>query len=653
LSTSFRGNTTVRWPALPIVLFVASITGAEGPPRASEWPSHGHDPGGQRFSPLAQITRDNVARLERAWTYHTGEIDPTVAIGRNGFAFQCTPLVVDGVLYLITPSYRVVALDAETGRERWRFDPRLALEPGGDYPRSRGVAYWEGDAPRGRARQRILFGTGDGRLIALDARTGRPCPDFGRSGEVDLKAGLTDRWPDALYMVTAPPAVYGNLAMVGARIGEWPGQGVSGDVRAFDVRTGALAWRFHTVPRPGEFGNDTWEGESWKDRSGVNAWATISVDKERGLAFLPLGAPAHDFYGGDRKGENLFANSVVAVEAATGRRVWHYQTIHHDLWDRDIPAQPVLLTVRRAGRRVPAVAVMNKAGSIFILDRATGRPLLPVEERPVPPSRVPGEQAWPTQPVPLLPPPLVRHAITRDELTEVTPESRRFCTELFDTLHNAGPWEPFGVEPTLRFPGLLGGATWSGGSFDPRSGLLYVNLNELGAVGWVAPPGAPRAPWPRRFWDHREWPCQKPPWGTLNAIDAGSGEVRWRVPLGFVEELAARGIDDTGAPSLGGSIVTAGGLVFIGGSNDRRFRAFDAATGKLLWTAALEGSGHATPITYRGRRSGRQFVVIAAGGGGYLSRHSADALVAFALPRGRRPDKTPRPPAGPAATSGT
>jgi glucose dehydrogenase len=618
-----------------VLLFAlaACFTPAAFAQASLEWRAYGGDAGGQRFSPLKEITRENVARLERAWTYHTGEIDPAVKQGKDGFAFQCTPLVVDGVMYLSTPLNRVVALDAETGRELWKHDPQLDLKKVPNYPRSRGVAYWESRA-RGGVLKRIFFGTNDGRLIALDAATGGACVDFGANGEVDLRVGVADAFQDEKYMVTSPPAVFKDLVIVGgARLPENVPQGPSGDVRAFDARTGKLVWTFHTIPRPGEFGYETWPAGAGKNRTGVNAWGPLSVDEARGLLFVPLGAPAYDHFGGDRRGQNLFANCIVALDAATGRRRWHYQVVHHDIWDYDIPAQPALITVKRNGRSIPAVAVLTKSGFLFVFDRVTGRPLVEIKERPVPQSTVPGEESWPTQPMPAGPPQLVRNRITRDEITNATPESRKYCLALFDTLeHPGGAYQPFGTKPTLRFPGTLGGATWSGASFDPASGLLYTNVNELGTYGRVAPPGEPRAAWPKRFWDENQWPCQQPPWGKLVAVDVNSGRLTWDVPLGVVEELAAKGVTGTGAPNLGGSIVTAGGLVFIGGSNDKRFRAFDAATGRVLWEAKLEGSGHATPVTYRGRRAGRQFVVIAAGGGGYLSRHSADAVVAFALP---------------------
>lgn len=599
-----------------------------------EWRSYGGDPGGVRYSPLKQINRVNVTQLERAWTYHTGEIDQNAGKGKDSPAFQCTPIVVGGLAYLSTPNNRIIALEAETGRERWVFDPKLDRTKVHNFARSRGVAYWEGNAGRGRAGKRILFGTNDGRLIAINAVTGVLCADFGRNGEVDLRQGVADAFPEENYMVTSPPAVYRNLVIVGgARLTETSFPGPSGDVRAFDARTGGLVWRFHTIPRPGQFGHKTWEGDSWEGRSGVNAWGALSVDIQRGLVFVPLGAPAYDHYGGDRKGQNLFANSIVALNAATGKRVWHYQVVHHDIWDYDIPAQPNLITLRRDGRTIPAVVALTKSGFVFVFDRRDGKPFFEIKEQVVPKSSVPGEASWPTQPIPVKPPQLVRNKIIREEISHVTSESHKYCLELFDSLeHPGGAYQPWDVKPRLRFPGTLGGATWSGASFDPATGLLYVNVNELGAMGWVAGAGEKRAPWPKRFWDQNEWPCQRPPWGKLMAIDLNRGDIRWSVPLGTIEELDAKGLPDTGTPNLGGSIVTAGGLVFVGGSNDRRFRAFDAETGQVLWVAKLEGSGHATPITYLGRKTGRQYVVIAAGGGGYLSRHSADVLAAYALP---------------------
>jgi len=618
-----------------------------------EWRSYGHDPGGMRFSPLKQISRANVHRLQRAWTYHTGEISWS-SIQRGGpiAAFETTPLMVDGVLYFTTPASRVIALEAETGKEIWIFDPFPSDIGTRHTLQNRGAAYWQGSSPltcggaTNGVDKRIFYATIDARLLALDPQTGKPCRGFGNGGAINLRADVADRWPKGTYEATSPPAVYKDLVITGAGLQEHPSKGPSGAVRAFDVRTGKLVWRFDTVPRPGEVGHDTWEGDSWKDRSGTNVWSIMSVDVQRGIVFLPLGSPSYDFYGADRKGQNLFGNSLVALNAATGRLRWYYQMVHHDIWDYDLPAPPNLLTLRRAGREVPAVAQVTKMGFVFVLDRLTGEPLFPVEERPVPQSRVPGEATWPTQPFPIKPPPLARISITREDITTVTPESNKYCLENFGAVLPGRIFNPWGLELTLAVPGTLGGATWSGTSFDPSLGYLFVNVNEVGALGLLKPQpaDAPEAykwttKWGEfaRFWDENHYPCQQPPWGTLNAIDMSTGEIAWKVPLGVMDELEAKGIPKTGVPSLGGSIATAGGLVFIAGTNDSRFRAFDSQTGKELWVTRLEANGHATPMTFLGKKSGRQFVVIAAGGSGFygtldMPEKFSDTLAAFALP---------------------
>jgi quinoprotein glucose dehydrogenase len=588
---------------------------------------------------LADITRENVATLAVTWTFHTGDFSGGRGPRPDRMVpgVQTRPIVADGLVYVTTPSSVVIAVDGDTGREAWRYDPQGG-RPERCYEPHRGVALWTSDGPS--PTRTVFSGTCDGRLVALDAATGRPRAEFGTGGMLELRRGVDARNGDA-YAITSPPAIWRDLVIVGGLVPEERPRGPSGDVRAFDVRTGAERWRFHTVPLPGETGHDTWPADGWQRRTGVNVWSSMAVDVERGLLFLPVGSPSYDFYGGDREGQNLFGSSLVALDAATGRRRWHAQLVHHDLWDFDPPAQPILADVPREGRLVPAVIQLTKMGLVFVFDRTTGEPVFGIEERPVPASDVPGEHAWPTQPFPVKPPPLARTAaLTREELTTVTAESRRECEALFDRVRSGGLFTPPGRELTLSFPGTLGGATWSGGAVDPVSSYLIVNTNEVGAVGQMAPrPPGGVLPFARtspqgayaRFWDSHELPCQQPPWGRLNAVDLTTGSIAWQVPLGNAPALADRGITGTGTPNLGGAIVTAGGLVFIGGANDSRFRAFDLRTGRELWRADLPASGHATPTTFRSR-AGRQIVLIAAGGGGKFSRAISDAIVAFALP---------------------
>jgi quinoprotein glucose dehydrogenase len=599
---------------------------------AQEWPHYGNDPGGSRYSPLDQINKENVANLKVAWTYHTGDMsDGTEYPSRS--AFESTPIVIDGVMYFTTPFARAIALDAETGKEIWTFDPKLDRSQRYNLFINRGVSYWESGEDK-----RILLGTLDGRLFALNAQTGKPVPSFGNDGWIDMRKGVADEFPDSGYGLTSPVAIYKDLLIAGANSSDGNAQGPSGDIRAFNVRTGELVWRFHTVPRPGEFGNDTWEGDSWKNRAGVNAWSTLSVDQERGMIFVPLTSPATDYYGGDRKGANLFGDCIVALDAATGKRIWHFQTIHHDLWDWDLPAPPNLVTVHQDGKDIPAVAQATKTGYVFILDRLTGKPLFPVEERPVPPSVIPGEQAWPTQPIPVKPPPFARQTMSLDELTDVTPESRAECEKLLEGTVTGPMYRPAGLEYTIIFPGTNGGTNWGGASYDPSSGLLFVNSMDVGTLRrMVGRPDGSDIPYRSqnrggRLWDKNLYPCQKPPWGHLTAIDLNKGEFRWRVTLGVIDELLARGIPPTGTSNLGGSVVTAGGLLFIGATNDSRFRAFDKDTGKELWVTRLPASAHATPMTFLGKTTNKQFVVISSGGGNKYNESFRDAVIAFALP---------------------
>jgi quinoprotein glucose dehydrogenase len=464
-----------------------------------------------------------------------------------------------------------------------------------------------------------------------------------------MRAGMADAFPGAQYGLTSPVAVCGDVLVAGSMVSDSAPLGPSGDVRGLDARTGKVLWRFHVVPRPGEAGHETWAGQSGKDRGGTNAWSFTSVDEERGLVFLPLSSPAYDFYGGDRRGANLYGNSVVALECASGKRRWHFQTVHHDVWDYDLPAAPVLVSVKRDGRDVPAVAQVTKTGFVFVLHRETGEPLFPVEERPFPPSALEGEETSPTQPIPTRPPPFARQSMRADELTDVTPESRQECEAIAKgAVLDVSLYDPLGEQDRALFPGLNGGANYGGASWDPVSRLLFVSSMDVGGLfrmvrtrEGAALPYALRAKKHEFFTDSSGYPCQKPPWGTLTAIDLDEGAFRWRSVLGEIEALAKRGVPKTGAPNIGGSIVTGGGLVFIAATSDRRFRAFDRDTGRELWSAELPASGFATPVTYLGQRSGRQFVAIAAGGGNKYDRTFSGKLVAFALPAAAAPGGKP------------
>lgn len=607
----------------------------------TDWPMFSHDYASTRYSPLNQISTQNVQRIERAWTYHMKKAGPhPIAAGQVGKgggrrSSEATPIVVGDVLYMPTPYGTVIALEPETGKEIWTYK-LLHGRPAG-----RGVAYWPGDK---KTPASIVFGTSDARLVSLNAKTGKPTVGFGVNGSIDIKAGVLNGIDGAQFDVTSPVTIYKDLAIVGGQVQESPGTGASGDPRAFDVHTGKLVWRFHSVPHPGEVGNDTWEGESWKNRSGTNVWGLTSIDVERGLLFLPIGSPAYDFYGADRKGKNLFGNSLVALNAETGKLVWYFQTVHHDLWDYDLESAPVLIDVTRNGTKIPSVAVTGKLGLMFILDRRNGEPVFGVEERPIPASDVSGEASWPTQPFPVKPVPIGRHSFSPDEIATVTPEQQKFCTDLFATeggMASGGPYTHYGSKLSVVFPGTIGTTNWPGMSYNPELGYLFLNTVDLADVGKVsksedgADPAYERgSPWGVyvRFWNNEKfWPCQQPPWGQLWAINVNTGEVAWKIPFGVDEELEAKGVHGTGTLNFGGSITTAGGLVFIAATRDQRFRAFEAATGKELWSAKLETGSYTVPMTFQGK-NGKQYVVLVASGGSFYDTTAGDSVIAFALP---------------------
>jgi len=611
----------------------------------TDWPSYGHDPGGMRFSPLQQINTGNVSKLVRAWTYDISAQSPRKRPG------EATPLVVGGVMYLTTSYGRVVALEPETGKEIWKFETRK-----NGAPSTRGLAYWPGDKD---SSPLILFGTSSGVLMALNAKTGQPSPGFGNEGVVNMREGVADNFPNSPYGVSSPPVIYKDLVISGSHVQETPSQGPMGDVRAWSVHSGKLAWTFHTVPRPGEPGHDTWDGDSWKDRSGVNVWGPMTVDIEHGMVFLGIGEPSADFYGGDRKGSNLYSSSLVALDAATGKLKWYFQTTHHDIFDYDLSAPPALIEISRQGKKIPAVAQTTKEGLLFIFDRLTGQPIYGIEERPVPKSDEPGEETWPTQPFPIKPPPIARDRFSASDIAKITPEQQKFCEALLAQdggVLNRGPYTPYGLKLSLNFPGMFGGGNWGGVSFDPELGYIFANTQDLGTifkvvvkhegsnyqvtrvspagdVGGLGGMGGFGGNTGVQFWNPANgMPCQQPPWGHLVAVNANTGEIAWNVPLGTFDELEAKGIHNTGAPNLGGSIATAGGLVFIAATNDSRFRAFDSRTGKELWVTRLDASAHAVPMTFQGR-DGKQYVVIMATGGGIIGdTTSAASLIAFTLP---------------------
>lgn len=645
---------------IAIIFFAGYENKVATPPGgpSADWPAYGQNPGGSRYSSLTQITRDNVKYLQVAWIYQTGDVSDGSNLGTTS-AFEATPILVDGTLYFSTPFNRVIALDPETGAERWTYDPKINLSVRySEQFTSRGVSTWvdTNTTTQYTCHRKIFLATIDARLIALDATTGTQCRDFGRNGQIDLTFGVGEV-SQGQYEVTSPPAIIGNLVIVGSAIGDNRRvDSEKGIVRAFDARTGELRWSWDPIPRePDDPGRETWKGENATLTGAANAWSIISVDTERNLVFVPAGSASPDFYGGERLGSNLYGNSVVALNASTGEIIWYFQVVHHDLWDYDVPSQPTLVTVRRGGEEIPAVAQATKMGHLFLLHRETGEPLFPIEERPVPSSKVPGEEAWPTQPFPLAPPPLVPQMLTPDDAWGITPWDKGKCRELIQRYRSEGVFTPPSLEGTIIFPGSAGGTNWGSVAFDHERQLLITNTNRVPFVVTLIPredyaavkaanPDIEISPqWGTPYGMRRERlvspfgvPCNPPPFGTLVAVNLTNGTVLWEVPLGTSQDIApwpiAMLLGRLGMPNMGGPIVTAGGLVFIAASTDNYLRAFDIETGDELWKGRLPAGGQATPMTYRLREDGKQYVVIAAGGHGKMGTKLGDYVVAFALP---------------------
>ncbi|WP_394340956.1 outer membrane protein assembly factor BamB family protein [Pleomorphovibrio marinus] len=676
----------------------------------SNWEVFGGTKDAARYSSLSQINKENVGKLQVAWTYHTKDSTATSQI-------QCQPIVVDGVLYGTSPQVNVFALEAVSGRLRWRFNPFEMLGGQNSWAgTNRGVTYWE------EGEDRRLFFAASHYLIALDADSGRPVQGFGDQGKVDLRRDLDTDLEEFLLVGNTPGIIYQDKLILGMRLSEGL-DAAPGHIRAYNVKTGKREWIFHTIPHPGELGHETWEEEYLPYMGAANNWAGMSLDEERGIVYVPTGSASYDFWGGYRHGENLFANSLIALDAATGERIWHFQAVHHDIWDRDFPANPNLVRLNKDGKWIDAVAQTSKQGYLYVFDRVTGDPVWPIEEKPVPESQLPGDKSWPTQPHPTLPEPYMRMVFNDKEILNLTPEWEEDIRSKLENVKYGDMWLPPSHEHGIvLFPGMDGGAEWGGSSFDPETQTMYINANqipwvikmsenpktaELGEgiyVNFCAnchgidrkgnPPAFPalvniaesynkvdlevvikngRGAMPAfahipedqrkvlvdflmgntdaekkelsgglqrlkpqyvmegysRLLTEDGYPGINPPWGTLTAMDMNTGKIKWQSVLGELEELTAKGISPTGTENYGGPVSTAGGLVFIAATKDQKIRAFDKDTGEILWEHELPASGFATPAVYE--VGGRQFVVIAAGGG--KGTPSADAYVAFALPQ--------------------
>lgn len=703
-----------RFP-LFLFCFALSISCSRKGAKHTTWSVYRGDAANTAYSSLNLINRQNVKDLSVAWTYHTGDAEKG-----NRSSIQCNPIIVNGIMYVTSPKLKLIALDAATGKEKWKFDPFEGQQATGV---NRGVTYWEEGQDK-----RIYLAAGS-YLYSLHAGTGKVVEGFGDHGRIDLRKGL-GRDPEKLFVqASSPGAIYKNLLIQGTALGEGY-DAAPGFIRAYNAKTGNVEWTFHTIPQPGEPGYETWPPEAYKEVGGVNSWAGMSVDHDRGIVYIPTGSPAFDFYGGNRKGKNLYGNCLIALEAATGKLIWYYQLVHHDLWDYDLPAPPNLLTVTIEGKEVDAVAQITKMGMVFVFNRVTGEPIFPIEERPVPPSELPGEEVSPTQPFPVRPPPFSRQKFADDDITDLSHESHQAVADKIKHSKYGSIYFPPDTRGVVQFPGTRGGGEWGGAAIDPKKGVMYVNANDIpllismkqieveGQEEFLASAGkriytlnacsschgadlagtnvypslrnlsksgterqvmavlktgkgqmpafpnlsdqdveallaflfdktdlknpsfeSATNPAEKKYqyahsgWnlltDNEGYPGVKPPWGTLNAIDLNKGEILWKVPLGVYPELIERGLPPTGTQNLGGPAVTGGGLVFIGATRDKKFRAFDQDTGEILWEHDLPGGGNATPSVYES--GGKQYIVIAAGGGGKVGSESSDAYVAFTL----------------------